>query len=303
MTATSTSPGNHADRTPRGPKRRRRDLSGLTGRIGAMSVLVILTVYFVVPVYFLLVSSTKSQGDFASTFGLWFSHLHFSANIRTLFTTQDGIFGRWAANSLIYAGGGAVIGTFLSALTGYALAKFRFRGRDFLFSVVLGGVLVPSATLALPLFLMFSAVHQVNTYWAVILPSVVNPFGVFLARVFASAAVPDELLEAARIDGAGEFRIFWQVSLRLLTPGLVTIFLFQFIGIWNNFFLPMVMLQSQDLYPITLGLFNWNASVSQQPDLQQSVITGSFVSIVPLIALFLLLQRFWRTGLSAGAIK
>lgn len=193
-----------------------------------------------------------------------------------MFTAQGGVFTSWAGNSLIYAGGGALIGTLLSALAGYALAKFRFRGREFLFSVVLGGVLVPSVALALPLFLMFSAVHQVNTYWSVILPSVVNPFGVFLARVFTTAAVPDEILESARLDGAGEFRIFSQVSLRLLAPSLVTIFLFQFIGIWNNFFLPMVMLQSQSLYPITLGLFNWNASVNQYPDLQQSIITGSF---------------------------
>ena len=289
--------------TPGTPGRRPRDQESRAGRIAAMSVLVVLTIYFLIPVYFLLVASTKSQGDFVSTFGLWFAHLNLAGNLRTLFTTQDGVFGRWALNSLVYAGGGALIGTFLSALTGYALAKFRFRGRNFLFSVILSGVLVPSATLALPLFLMFSAVHQVNTYWSVILPSVVNPIGVFLARVFTSAAVPDEILESARIDGAGEFRIFRQVSLRLLAPSLVTIFLFQFIGIWNNFFLPMVMLQSQKLYPITLGLFNWNAAVNQQPDLQQSIITGSFVSIVPLIVLFLLLQRFWRTGLSAGAIK
>jgi multiple sugar transport system permease protein len=91
--------------------------------------------------------------------------------------------------------------------------------------------------------------------------------------------------------------------LRLLAPGLVTIFLFQFIGIWNNFFLPMVMLQSQKLYPITLGLFNWYSSVNQRPELQQPIITGSFVSVVPLIVLFLLLQRFWKTGLAAGSIK
>ena len=285
------------------PRKRARTRESLAARIGAMGILVVLTVYFVLPIYFLMVSATKSQGDFASTFGLWFAKFNFFANVHTLFTAQDGIFLRWAGNSLIYAGGGALIGTFLSALTGYALAKFRFRGREFLFSVVLGGVLVPSAALALPLFLMFSAVHQVNTYWAVILPSVVNPFGVFLARVFTRAAVPDEILESARLDGAGEFRIFWQVSLRLLAPGLVTIFLFQFIGIWNNFFLPMVMLQSQKLYPITLGLFNWNASVNQQPDLQLSIITGSFVSVVPLIVLFLLLQRFWKTGLAAGSIK
>ncbi len=303
MTVTVSPPREDRPEHPAPPRLRRVSQASLPSRIGAMGIMIVLAVYFLIPVWFLLVSATKSQGDFTSSNGFWFSHLQLFSNLKTLFSTQDGIFGRWALNSLIYAGGGALIGTFLSALAGYALAKFRFRGREAVFSVVLGGVLVPSAALALPLFLMFSAVNQVNTYWSVILPSIVNPFGVFLARVFTTASVPDEILESARLDGAGEFRIFFQVSLRLLGPGLVTIFLFQFIGIWNNFFLPMVMLQSQKLYPITMGLFNWNAAVAQQPALQQSVIVGSFVSIVPLMALFLLLQRFWRTGLTAGAVK
>ena len=114
--------------------------------------------------------------------------------------------------------------------------------------------------------------------------------------------VPDELLESARMDGAGEFRTFFQVSLKLLTPSVVTIFLFQFIGIWNNFFLPMVMLQSQNLYPITLGLFNWNAAIDHYPGLQESIITGSLVSIIPLVLVFLLLQRYWKVGLTSGSL-
>ena len=267
-----------------------------------MSVLIVLAVYFLVPVFWLVVAATKSQGDLSTTSGFWFSSIHLIDNLKTLFTRSDGIFGRWAMNSLIYAGGGALIGTFLSVITGDALAKFKFRGNGFLFSVVLGGVLVPSTALALPLFLMFSAVGGVNTYWAVLLPSIVNPFGVFLARVFTKAAVPDELLESARMDGAGEFRTFFQVSLKLLTPSVVTIFLFQFIGIWNNFFLPMVMLQSQNLYPITLGLFNWNAATDRYPDLQESIITGSLVSIIPLVLVFLLLQRYWKVGLASGSL-
>jgi len=273
------------------------------GRIAAMSVLIVLAAYFLVPVYWLVVAATKSQGDLSTTSGFWFSTIHLFDNLTTLFTRSDGIFVRWAINSVIYAAGGALIGTFLSAITGYALAKFRFRGREFLFSVILGGVLVPSTALALPLFLMFAAVGGVNTYWAVILPSIVSPFGVYLARVFTTAAVPDEILESARMDGAGEFRIFFQVALKLLAPSVVTIFLFQFIGIWNNFFLPQVMLQSQNLYPITLGLFNWNAATDRYADLQESVITGSFVSIIPLVLVFLLLQRYWKVGLAAGSLN
>ena len=284
-------------------RRRKTDGESIAGRIGAMTVLVVLTIYFLIPIYWLVVAATKSQGDLASTFGFAFSGFHLLANLKALFAAQGGLFGRWALNSLIYAGGGALIGTLISALTGYALAKFAFRGREALFSIILGGVLVPATALALPLFLMFAETGLVNTYWSVLLPSIVNPFGVYLARVFTAAAVPDELIESARLDGAGEFRIFFQVAFRLMTPSLVTVFLFQFVSIWNNFFLPMVMLQSQQLYPITLGLFNWNAEVARYPDLQQSVITGSLVSIVPLIIIFLSLQRFWRTGLAAGSLK
>ncbi|MFI6074314.1 carbohydrate ABC transporter permease [Actinoplanes sp. NPDC051343] len=272
-------------------------------RTAAMALMFLLAIYFLLPVYFLLVAATKPQGDLATTFGLWFSHFDLGANLRTLFSRTDGIFLRWALNSVIYAVLGAAIGTLISALCGYALAKFRFRGREFLFSVILGGVLVPTTALALPLFLLFSKLGIVDTYLAVFLPSIVSPFGVYLARIFASAAVPEEILESARLDGAGEFRTFFSVAFKLMSPSLVTIFLFQFVGIWNNFFLPMVMLQKESLFPITLGLFEWNGQTARVSLLQESVITGSLVSIVPVIIVFILLQRFWRTGLGAGSIK
>ncbi|GAA4573183.1 carbohydrate ABC transporter permease [Planotetraspora kaengkrachanensis] len=275
----------------------------LFSRTAALALMFLLAIYFLLPIYFLIVAATKPQGDLASTFGLAFSHFNLFENLSTLFGRSDGIFGRWALNSVIYAVLGAAVGTLISALCGYALAKFKFRGREFLFSVILGGVLVPTTALALPLFLLFSATGIVNTYLAVFLPSIVSPFGVYLARVFTSAAVPDEILESARLDGAGEFRTFFSVSLKLMTPALVTIFLFQFVGIWNNFFLPMVMLQKESLFPITLGLFEWNGQTARVSLLQESVITGALISIVPVIIVFILLQRFWRTGLAAGSIK
>jgi multiple sugar transport system permease protein len=275
----------------------------LIGRTAAMAVMFLLAVYFLLPIYFLLVAATKPQGDLASTFGLAFSHFNLFQNLGTLFGRGNGIFALWALNSVIYAVLGAAVGTLISALCGYALAKFRFRGREFLFSVILGGVLVPTTALALPLFLLFSATGLVNTYLAVFLPSIVSPFGVYLARVFAAAAVPDEILESARLDGAGEFRTFFSLAFRLMTPSLVTIFLFQFVGIWNNFFLPMVMLQKESLFPITLGLYEWNGQTARVPLLQESVITGALVSIVPVIVVFIVLQRFWRTGLASGALK
>ena len=281
----------------------RKNQESKVSRTAAMALMFLLAIYFLLPVYFLIVAATKPQGDLATTFGLWFSHFDLGANLKTLFGRTDGIFLRWALNSVIYAVLGAAIGTLISALCGYALAKFKFRGREFLFSVILGGVLVPTTALALPLFLLFSKLGIVDTYLAVFLPSIVSPFGVYLARIFANAAVPEEILESARLDGAGEFRTFFSVAFKLMSPSLVTIFLFQFVGIWNNFFLPMVMLQKESLFPITLGLFEWNGQTARVSLLQESVITGSLVSIVPVIIVFILLQRFWRTGLGAGSIK
>ncbi|WP_026544823.1 carbohydrate ABC transporter permease, partial [Arthrobacter sp. 35/47] len=186
-----------------------------------------------------------------------------------------------------YAGAGALLGTIIAAMCGYALAKYEFNGREAIFNVVLSGVLVPATALALPLFLIFSEVNLTNTYWAVFLPSLVSPFGVYLARIYAAASVPGELLEAARLDGSGEVRTFFTVSTRLMAPALVTIFLFQFVAIWNNFFLPLIMLRDQALFPVTLGLYAWNSQISQIPELRTYVIIGALVSIVPLIIAFL----------------
>ena len=169
--------------------------------------------------------------------------------------------------------------------------------------MVLSGVLVPATALALPLFLIFSQVGLTNTFWAVFLPSVVSPFGVYLARIYAASSVPDELLEAARLDGSSELRTFFTVATRLMAPALVTIFLFQFVAIWNNFFLPLIMLRDPDLFPVTLGLYAWNSSIGQNPELRSFVVIGAFVSIVPLIIAFLSLQRFWSGGLAAGSVK
>lgn len=160
-----------------------------------------------------------------------------------------------------------------------------------------------STALALPLFLIFSEVQLTDTFWAVFLPSIVSPFGVYLSRIYAASSVPDEIVEAARIDGSSELRTFFTVAIRLMSPALVTVFLFQFVAIWNNFFLPLVMLRSQELFPVTLGLYTWNSNVSQYPELRTLVLVGALVSIVPLLVAFLSLQRFWRSGLGAGGLK
>ncbi len=275
--------------------------------IGAMTILLIFTLYFLIPFLWLVISSTKSQADLFGTFGLWFApNFNLFTNLSELFSYNNGIFGRWLLNTLLYAGVGSVVGTFLAAMAGYALAKYVFRGRNLVFSVILGAILVPATTLALPLYLMMSAVGLTNTVWAVLLPSLVNPFGVYLARIYATSSVPDELLEAARIDGANEFRTF-QIALYLMTPALVTVLLFGFVGIWTNFFLPLVMFSDPNLFPITVGLQSWNVTGANAGANSQTIynliVTGALVSSIPLLIGCILLQRFWRGGLGAGSVK
>ncbi len=272
-------------------------------RVGAMTVMLVFTLYFLIPIWWLFIAGTKSSSQFTGTNPLWFADFNLFANIGNLVAYRDGVFLKWMLNSALYAGAGAVLATLFAGMAGYALAKYRFPGRELLFNIVLGGVLVPATALALPLFLIFSQVSLTNTFWAVFLPSLVSPFGVYLTRIFAAASVPDELIEAARLDGAGEVRTFFTVSVRLMFPALVTVFLFQFVAIWNNFFLPLIMLRDETLFPVTLGLYAWNSQVNQIPELRGYVLIGALLSIIPLIILFLLLQRFWRNGLGAGSVK
>src|SRR5947209_11136700 len=294
QSATVPYPGARESVTPgHGPRRpgpRRFNLSSLA----AMMFLVVCAIYFLMPFFWLFVSATKTQRDLVTTFGLWFApHFNLFANLQFLFSYNHSIFVRWLLNTLIYAGIGAVVGTVLACMAGYAIAKYSFPGRNFIFALVLGSVLVPSMTLALPLFLMMSKVGLTNTYWSVLLPSIVSPFGVYLSRLYAAASVPDELLEAARMDGAGEFRTFSTIAMRLMMPAQVTILLFQFVAIWNNYFLPLIMLSDEKLFPITVGLTN----------ARFLAIPGALVSTIPLLMSCIFLQRYWRSGLGTGSIK
>jgi len=203
----------------------------------------------------------------------------------------------------LYAGLGAALSTGVSVVAGYALAKFAFRGRGLMFNILIGGILVPSVVLAIPQYLLLSKVGLANTYWAVLLPSILNPYSIYLARIYAAAAIPDALLEAGRIDGAGETHLLRVVALPLMGPGMVTIFLFQFVAIWNNFLLPFIMLADDGKFPLTVGLYTLLVTGANQPALYNLVITGAMLSIIPLIALFLTMQRYWRTDLGDGSVK
>jgi len=269
-------------------------------------VLVLMTAYTLVPLAYLVVNSSKTSGDFFSTFGLSFgSSFELFANIGHVFSYDQGIYGRWFANTLLYVvagGGGSAI---ISLLAGYGIAKYAFRGRTALFAVILGAVAIPGTALAIPTFLLFSKVGLTTTPLSVIVPSLVNPFGLYLMWVYSRDAVPTELLEAARIDGSSELRTFAQVSLRLLAPGFVTVVLLSIVATWNNYFLPLIMLSDPKWYPLTVGLSQWNAQstgTNAQP-IQNLVLTGSLLMIIPIVAAFLFLQRYWQSGLAAGSVK
>lgn len=275
----------------------------LLGRTAVNVVVGISVLYTLLPMLWLVLAASKDRDALFGSDIFSLQGFSFFQNVRNLFAMDNGIYGRWYLNSLIYAVAGAAVSALVSIACGYAFDKYRFRHKEKLFGLVLAAVMVPQTVLALPLYLMASEAGLVNTFWAVFIPVLFNPFGVYLGRIFSQGYVPGEVLEAARIDGAGELTMYWKVVLRMLAPGVVTIFLFQLTAIWNNFFLPMVMLQKESLFPVTLGLYEWNGQTARAPLLQESVITGSLVSIVPVIIVFILLQRFWRTGLAAGSLK
>jgi multiple sugar transport system permease protein len=268
------------------------------------AALLVGALYCLLPVLWVVLAATKTRSELFSTFSYAPSfHGGLVDNLRDLFAYQDGRFLRWARNSVLYAGVGAALSTAVSAAAGYALAKYRFRGRNLVFNVLLAGVLLPQITLAIPQYLLLARVHLAGTYWSVLLPSVIYPYGIYLCRIYAAAAVPDEMIDAGRVDGAGEGRIFASLAVPTMLPGLITVFLLQFVAIWNNFLLPFIMLSDEDRYPLTVGLYTMlNQGVSQQA-LYSLVITGALLSIAPLVALFLFLQRYWRMDLLSGAVK
>lgn len=296
----STAAGARPTRT-----RRRRQVGSRRSNVLTIALLAC-AAYFFLPLAWLVIASTKSNADLFSTFGLWFSHVNLAENLRGVFTFQDGIYLSWLRNTIVYAVASGVGAAALATAAGYAFAKLYFPGGNGLFAIVMGAIMVPLTALAIPTYLLFAKVGLTDTPWAIILPSLVSPFGVYLMRVYAAGSIPDSLLEAARVDGAGEARIFFSVALRLLAPGFVTVLLFALVATWNNYFLPLIMLSSPQYFPLTVGLAQWQATSSAGSGSQalfSMVITGSLVSIIPLVVAFLFLQRYWQSGLATGGVK
>jgi len=268
------------------------------------ALLLLGALYCLVPVVWVAVAATKGPSELFSTFSFWPSfHGGFQYNVTHLLDFRDGVFLEWALNSLLYAGVGSVLSVGVSTLAGYALAKYDFVGRELIFMTILAGVLVPQITLAVPQYLLMSELNLVNSYWSVLLPSIISPYGIYLSRIYAASVVSDDMLEAGRIDGAGEYRLAWKVGLPPMIPGMVTLLLLQFVAIWNNFLLPYIMISDDGRFPMTVGLFTMLNQGASQPALYSLVVMGVFLSVLPLVALFLFLQRYWRLDLVSGGVK
>ncbi|MFF5758841.1 carbohydrate ABC transporter permease [Streptomyces longwoodensis] len=279
-----------------GPRRRRRIawIPTLTLLIGAL--------YTLLPVAWVVIASTKSGRELFSTF-TFLPGTGFADNLSDLTSYRDGVYWTWMGNSALYAGLGALLSTVVSSFSGYALATYRFRGRETVFNVLLAGVLMPPVILAVPQYLLLAQANLTDSYWSVLLPQLLSPYGVYLARIYAAAAVPTDVVEAGRMDGASEWRIFTRIALPMMVPGLVTVFLFQFVAVWNNFLLPYIMLSDDEKFPITLGLYTLLEQGANSPALYTLVITGAFLAVLPLVVLFLVVQRFWSLDLLSGAVK
>nr|WP_045732102.1 carbohydrate ABC transporter permease [Pseudarthrobacter chlorophenolicus] len=265
-------------------------------------ILILGALYCLFPVIWVVAAASKSSDELFSTF-TFAPSVHLWNNIVELTAYRDGVFWRWMLNTALYAGVGALLSTWVSALSGYVLAKYDFPGKNGVFKVLLMGVLVPGVILAIPQYLMLAQLGLTNTYWSVLLPQIISPYGIYLARIYAAASVPGDVIEAARTEGAKDMYIFNRIALPMMLPGLVTIFLFQFVAIWNNFMLPYIMLGDDTLFPLTVGLNGLLNQGATAPALYTLVLAGALLSIIPLVIMFLFLQRYWRVDLAAGAVK
>jgi multiple sugar transport system permease protein len=230
---------------------------------------------------------------------LWPAHATFR-NYRELF--EHAGMGRYFANSVLISASITLLSLVCNTLAGYAFAKLRFAGREKLFAVLIGGLVIPTQVAMLPLFLMLKYVGLVNTYAGVILPGTATVFGIvgiFLVRQYARS-IPDDLLEAARVDGAGELRIFAQIVLPLLKPILVTLAVLTFLTAWNDFMWPLIVLTGQQHYTLPVGLASLSREHVQDFEL---MMAGAVITIVPVLILFLALQRYYIRGLLLGSVK
>ena len=258
--------------------------------------------YALVPFVWLVINATKTKADFISTFGLSFGRsFALWNNLVEVFTYNDGIFGRWVLNTVGYTVVGTVVSVLLAAMGGYALSKLEFGGRRAIMLVILGSMAVPGVALVIPQFLMFSAMGITNTPWAVIIPSFLNPFGLYLMWTFFAQSVPDSLLEAARIDGAGEARIFFQIVVPIMKPSIVSVAILEAMWIWNDYLLPYLTLDLGKYKTVSVAVQYLKGGYGSVD--MGAMMACLVLAIIPIIVFYLVCQKYIVSGVMAGAVK
>ncbi|MFE2971253.1 carbohydrate ABC transporter permease [Streptomyces sp. NPDC059340] len=293
------------------PPHHRRPVRHLPSRLLTGSVLAVFLAFFVLPVLWLVLAATKTDQqlvhDNPLSFGSWYA---LKANWHALTAFQDDAVMQWLGNSALYAVISLVITLGVAIPAGYALAMTEFRGRHTLLVATLVVMLMPNATLVVPLFLEINAVHLIGTMWSIILPYSFYPFGVYLTYIYFTTAVPKDLLAAARMDGCSEFRVFWHIALPLATPVIALVGFFSFVANWTNYFLPYVMLPESSQMPIQVGVGSllsnvpsFNPAVGNLAIERPQLALATLVAITPVLVVFLFAQRFLVSGMLAGATK
>jgi multiple sugar transport system permease protein len=266
-------------------------------RFGALLLVVVGAALTVLPLLWMLAASFSSPGVTEQRALPLLGEAPTLEHYRTLFARLDA--GRAALNSLLVASSVTILSLLLNSLAGYAFARLRFRGRDALFRLLLAGMIIPGQVAMLPLFLMLKQIGLVNTYAGVVVPGMASVFGIFLVRQYV-LSIPETLLDAARIDGAGEWRIYWSIVLPLCTPLLATLAVFSFLGAWNDFLWPLIVLSDAELYTLPVALANLLGEHAQDAEL---MMAGAVVTIVPVVVVFLALQRYYVAGILQGGLK
>jgi multiple sugar transport system permease protein len=272
-------------------------MSPRLARILIHLALVALAVVTLLPLLWMLSVSFMPQGEASSFPPPLLPHHPTAANYRLLFAVAGA--GRYLANSLWLAVLTTLCSLVCNSLAGFAFAKLRFAGREALLRTLLAALVIPSQVAMMPLFLMMKWLGFVNSYAGVVLPAAAGIFGVFLVRQYA-LSIPDELLEAARIDGAGELRIFVRIVLPVLRPILVTLAVLTFLGSWNDFLWPLIVLTDQSMYTLPVALATLSREHAQDNEL---MMAGAVLTVLPVLVLFLALQRYYIRGILMGSVK
>jgi multiple sugar transport system permease protein len=265
------------------------------GRVIAWTLLFIGGVIMVTPLLFMLSTSLKDASQVYD--------LRIIPAVPTLDNyweiLSDGRFTRWFVNSMVVAIIVTVSNVFFDSLVGYTLAKFRFRGRYIVFIAILSTLMIPTEMLVLPWYLMASQFGWLDSYWGIMFPGMMTAFGTFLMKQFFEG-VPDDFLEAARIDGLNEFTIWWKIALPLVTPALSALAIFTFLGNWTAFFWPLIVTTSADLYTLPVGLSSFAVEQSVQ---WEKIMTGASIATLPTLTIFLFLQRYIVRGVMLAGLK